>query len=1029
MYDKLVRLSIGKDFTNFLPYTIKFSQIPSIVCSSDTMYSPVQFKDYRRKSANYLRFADFLVLDFDEGWTKELDDFFNQFIGYKVPTKSHLKDKNGIVCERYRIILLLQNSINLDTRGYKRLYKHIIKDLKLPADTACVDTARFYYSAYQPVEHCIELKGTQFFPWEKFNYKDIEYASIIQNDYIDLEKYKDLDLSYLADLNPSKRYPCPICQLEGFDQKGHHLGFNKDKDYPSCFFDESHNKILRKLYKQCKYGNIQSKEEEIKNMVKQKCTPDLIKVGRNIPHPTNYADSLYDFYDKALDMIETDDIVDLDIETFSEYYVDETLEECEARLGADYKYIKGAYNSKCNEYAGVALDPFKNKIRIITLGGGGAVCPFDMYYAKPEQVQRILNIIHTKLCNGHNIKFDLKSIAVSYGEQYLPDYCFDTMIASRMIHMALDPEDQQSGHNLETTAFRFLDYKMDKHVEHTWGNDNLSPRQLQYAGNDVEVLRPIMKEQIRQFKEIYGPFDIEHYDINELEFLGPLVKEHPILALEMQTLLEVIRIEHTGVKTNIPMMEKMIDFYNDSIDKYDNELGINCGSSKQCVEFLQKYVNPQITSSDRGTLAQYAEKYPSVQKIIDSKAYRTRRGLMESMSNTNIHPYDGRVHATFNQLLSTGRFACKEPNMQQIPRDIKNDVYMSEKDQVIYDTDYAAVELRLATVVSGDPIMLDAYRKNTDMHYLTASLLFKKEIPHTPEEKEDAEKNPNTKFLKKWERGFGKHCNFSLIYGSHWTSFVAMTQAQKLPMTEQQAHDYYDLFFETYKGLDQMIKNAKAVFMTGCDKEIPRWVRFKNGSLHKMTKTVPFFTQCRTLIGRCLTADTERKLMNYPVQGSGSDAIKLGICKLGYNTRKDKTSHRTINLVHDDTIGQCDIRDFDINSKYFREALEWSVNYVLRRQFYTPVDQDFCVLSMFGEEIFLEKARTVEEIKEGLYESMKHHYDLLQKSQQKLIEEQEDIDKDAIMKDIESLTNKLNAEHRVYTKLLSLIDNNEIKTL
>lgn len=783
MYDKVVRLSIGKDFSEFVPYSVKFSELPNIFCAPKVMYSPTQYNENRRKAANFKGFADFLVLDFDEGWTEYQEELFNQWIGYKVPTKSHMKEKNGVICERYRIVLLLATPINLDYQSYKHLYKHIMRDLKLNSDTSCVDACRFYYSAPQDLSNCVQLRGTQYFPWEKFNYKDLQYASLYQSTDIDISAFEGMDLSYLSNLNPSKRYPCPICRLEGFDQKGHHLGYNKEQDYPTCFFDEDHSKILRKVYKIYKYGKIEDKMGAINDMVREKCTEDLIKIGKYDPKPTNYTPEVHKLYDKALDLLETDNEIDLDIETFGEYYVAETLEEAEERLRENYKYIKGAYERKFWELSDVGLDTFKNKIRIITLGGGGTVCPFDMYWVTPEQKQRVLNLVKDKFIIGQNLKFDIKSIMASYGKEYCPKYCFDTMLASRMIHMACDPEDQQIGHNLEAVAFRFLNYKMNKEIEHEWGKDNLTERDYQYAGDDVRVLRPAYKEQIRQFKQIYGEFDHEHYDIEKIRFLGPLVDVHPILALEMQTLLEVIRIEFEGIKPNIPMMEEKIEYYNDLIDRVDAELGINCGSAKQCVAFLKERVNEKIDSSSQAVLSEYWDN-PLVEKISDAKAARTRRGLMISMSDTNLHPWDNKIHAKFNQLLNTGRFSCSNPNMQQIPKDIKNSIYQSEEDEIIFDTDYAAVELRLATVVSGDPVMLQNYKNNVDMHYYTASKLYKKEIPKTHEEKEDAEKNPNSRFISKVQRGLGKMC------------FVAGTKV----VTDKGVQNIEDLVPEINKG-------------------------------------------------------------------------------------------------------------------------------------------------------------------------------------------------------------------------------------
>ena len=1003
LYNKQIRLSFGKNFSIFLPQTVNFLEIPKIVCSKNVLYSAAQFKDNKRKAENFLGHADIIILDFDEGWNEYHEELFNNYIGFKVPTKSHMKEKNGIVCERYRIILLLDKPIMLDYSNYKKLYKHIMKDLNLESDTSCVDACRFYYSSEQPIENCVRLKGSQYFNWEKFNYQDFNYAKLV-HDNIDISRYEGMDLSYLENLNPSKRYPCPLCVLEGLDQKGHHLGFNKDKNYPSCFYDEEHSKILRKLFSKYKNKVINTKIEELIEMGKEKCTSEQIKIGKRDPHPTNYSNDLLDLYNKSLDEIEKDTLVDIDIETFSEYFVDETVEEAEARLGKEYKYIKNAYKKAEDEYKDIALDPLKNKIRIITLSGNGAVCPFDMYYVTEEQKQRILNIIKTKILIGHNIKFDLRSIQNKYGWDVLPPYCFDTMIGSRMIHMATDVEDQQAGHNLEATAFRFLGFRMDKHIEHSWGNDNLLPEQLKYCGMDVKVLRPIFKEQLKQLSQLYGQFDTSNYDMKEIEYLGPFIKVHPVIALEMQTVLEMIRLENYGVKSNIPMLSKTMEEYDRVIEQNDAELGINCGSSKQCVEFLKKNVDEKIESSSKEALLPYNDN-PIVQKITAGKEARTRRGLMEAMSKTCVHPYDGRIHASFNQLLSTGRFSCKDPNMQQIPRGIKNSVYQAEEDGVAYDCDYAAVELRLVTVVSGDEKMLDAYSKNTDMHYLTANLLLGKKIPHTPEEKEDAEKNPNSEFISKADRNLAKYFNFGLVYGVSKESFTTLLLQSNPDVSAPQAAEYYDKYFESYTGIARTIKNAKSTFMYGSNKKVMRWIKSKDGHLFNKEAEVPFFTQCTTLIGRKLAVDNPRKLLNYPVQGSGADAIKFAITKLGYTTRNIKSSHRTINMVHDDTIGECRIYDFDINSKIFRDSLEWAINFVLRRKFFTPVDDDFCVLSLCGEEVFLENSFTLKDIKTNLRETMKHDYE-------KLLEAQ----KENNAKDVIEYSEKLNRENRAAKK-------------
>ena len=94
---------------------------------------------------------------------------------------------------------------------------------------------------------------------------------------------------------------------------------------------EKYRSILKKQYQDLKYDVVSEKYDGDNATVEVK-----IKV--------------YDLYNNALDMIEKATFVSLDTETFYPEYVSETLEEVEARLGSNYKYIKGAYTRKCDEF-------------------------------------------------------------------------------------------------------------------------------------------------------------------------------------------------------------------------------------------------------------------------------------------------------------------------------------------------------------------------------------------------------------------------------------------------------------------------------------------------------------------------------------------------------------------------------------------------------------------------------------------------------------------------------------------------------
>jgi hypothetical protein len=255
--------------SDFDPYEIKFFDLPTILTLPLLMYAPAQFNESKRRTINFKGFTDFIVLDFDDGWDDAHEKLFNQWIGIKIPTKSHMKLKNGIICERYRILLLLEKTIFIDSKNYKIAYRHIMRDLRIKSDTSCVDSSRFYYSAPQDISCAKILQGNKYFPFEQFIYQDLSYASLdMTGKGIDIEKYKGINFDFL-DLESNKlHYPCPICRQQGYDWKGHHLRFDRDKELLTCFFDEEHTKILRKVYRYKKYGEIVGKYdgEEKPNM-------------------------------------------------------------------------------------------------------------------------------------------------------------------------------------------------------------------------------------------------------------------------------------------------------------------------------------------------------------------------------------------------------------------------------------------------------------------------------------------------------------------------------------------------------------------------------------------------------------------------------------------------------------------------------------------------------------------------------------------------------------------------------------------
>jgi len=72
------------------------------------------------------------------------------FANYKcliATTKSHQKDKNGLTCDRFRIVFITDRTIKLESEMYSRFMANVYDSLGVPADESCKDSSRMYYGA------------------------------------------------------------------------------------------------------------------------------------------------------------------------------------------------------------------------------------------------------------------------------------------------------------------------------------------------------------------------------------------------------------------------------------------------------------------------------------------------------------------------------------------------------------------------------------------------------------------------------------------------------------------------------------------------------------------------------------------------------------------------------------------------------------------------------------------------------------------------------------------------------------------
>jgi len=140
---------------------IEASEILNFIIN--TNYSVRHFKYNRRKSKNAQK-TQLIILDIDEPQINypTLDSIKSKLKPYNhilSTTKSHQREKNGVICDRCRIILFCNDFIE-DSELYKKMALDTAEYLGFKCDVRCVDLGRFFYKSVDIVSH--NFNGNSF---------------------------------------------------------------------------------------------------------------------------------------------------------------------------------------------------------------------------------------------------------------------------------------------------------------------------------------------------------------------------------------------------------------------------------------------------------------------------------------------------------------------------------------------------------------------------------------------------------------------------------------------------------------------------------------------------------------------------------------------------------------------------------------------------------------------------------------------------------------------------------------------------
>lgn len=539
-----------------------------------------------------------------------------------------------------------------------------------------------------------------------------------------------------------------------------------------------------------------------------------------------------------------------------------------------------------------------------------------------------------KLKVGHNIKFDLKSIAKYYRGVVPKKPFFDTMMAAFVL------DNRNRGKlGLKDCAEKFLKIKVEKGIGAMVEVHSFSDV-AHYSGLDAEATWKLYKELepklvgglsrvwALEMDVVAALCDMElagaTIDVNELKALQKRLENDIDLARgkayklagkpfamnsvpEKQKLLfSPVSEGGRGIKPNMKVRIALTSKGQD-IAAAGQELGIQHFSvSSDALEFYRakdELVDAILEYQDLNKLmTTYVIPY------LGGDVTRTNLGKSKIVKKDSLL-INGKVHTNFKAHgAETGRFSSSDPNLQNIPSSGKygkliRNLFIAPPGYKLVVADYSQIEPRIIAAFSGDPIMVNNYQTGGDI-YTTIG---------------------NTMHV---DRKAGKVLVLSIAYGVGPDKI-----AQQVGCSVTDAKDLLNRFTEQFSDI----------------------AKYKGRVIRMATQKAPVpFVE--TLLGRRryipdlrssdkgLKSRADRQAFNTVIQGSAADIMKLAIIR-AHSCFIDEPDVNVVLTVHDElvTVAREDL------AEEAAQAIRESMEGIKLKEITVPLIADVKIVDKWGE--------------------------------------------------------------------------------
>lgn len=367
-----------------------------------------------------------------------------------------------------------------------------------------------------------------------------------------------------------------------------------------------------------------------------------------------------------------------------------------------------------------------------------------------------------------------------------------------------------------------------------------------------------------------------------------------VVKLEEEVLPLVIDMERKGIKIDIKKFNEIeeilrtkLDLIRQDIFKYaGHEFNINSPQQVSEVLFNEKQLPGAVKtktgkfSTNERILRKLKAADPIVAEILNFREVDKLLSTYAQTLPTYINSVTGRVHGFFDQMGAvSGRFSSKNPNIQNIPKGETQGVNMREgfvasEGNILVSFDFSQQELRILASLSKEQNMIDSFNQGIDIHKVTASEMFNTPLDEVTDK----------------QRNIGKTLNFSLVYG-----ISSFGLSDRMDIDRNTASEFIKRYFETYPNVKKYFENiVEEIKERGYSETF-----YGRRRINEMINAN----------NRNLKMAAERELINFVIQGTAADIMKVAMTKIKKSIKKYKAN--MIAQIHDEFLFEYELGGID----------------------------------------------------------------------------------------------------------------------